>query len=53
VHDIYPFLGDELVRRAGNGAGFTWHFCRPPIEQLEFEMDMRGVAAESVIGVSI
>jgi len=52
VHDIHPLLGDEFVRRAGNSAGFTWHFCRPPILELEFEMDMRGVATECVIAAS-
>ncbi len=26
--------------------GLHWHYCRPPITKLEFEMDMRGVATE-------
>jgi enamine deaminase RidA (YjgF/YER057c/UK114 family) len=51
VHDIHPFAGDEIVRRAGNGGGLTWHLCRPPIEELEYEMDVRGVAVERVIAV--
>ena len=49
VHDLHPFLGDEIVRRAGNGAGLTWHYCRPPIEELEYEMDVRRVSAERTI----
>jgi hypothetical protein len=49
VHDIHPLLGEEIVRRTGNGGGLTWHLCRPPITELEYEMDVRGVALERVI----
>jgi hypothetical protein len=27
----------------------TWHFARPPVQGLDFEMDVRGVAHEFVI----
>jgi len=27
----------------------TWHFARPPVQGLDFEMDVRGVAYELVI----
>jgi len=46
VHDLHPFLADEIVRRGAAHAGLTWHFCRPPVQGLEYEMDCRGVAAE-------
>jgi hypothetical protein len=49
VHDIHPFVGEEIVRRTGNGGGLTWHYCRPPIEELEYEMDVRAVAVERVL----
>jgi hypothetical protein len=49
VHDLHPFLGDEILARAGNGAGLTWHYCRPPIEGLEYEMDVRRVSVERVV----
>jgi hypothetical protein len=49
VHDIHPLLAAEILPRAGNGAGLTWHYCRPPIEGLEFEMDVRGVVLERVL----
>lgn len=49
VHDLHPFFGDEIIARAGNGAGLTWHYCRPPIEGLEYEMDVRRVSVERVI----
>jgi len=49
VHDLHPFLADEIVRRGAVAAGLTWHFCRPPIAGLEYEMDVRGVGLERVI----
>lgn len=49
VRDLFPFLGDEIVRRGAAHAGLTWHFNRPPVRELEFEMDCRGVASEQVI----
>jgi hypothetical protein len=49
VHDIHPFLGDEIVRRGAARGGLTWHFCRPPVRGLEYEMDCRGVADERVV----
>jgi len=30
--------------------GVNWYFARPPIVSIEFEMDLRGVAREVVIG---
>jgi hypothetical protein len=29
----------------------TWHFARPPVQGLDFEMDVRGVAQEFVISI--
>src|SRR6185437_8188413 len=49
VHEIEAVMREDIVPRAGNGAGITWHYCRPPIEELEYEMDVRGVAMERVI----
>ncbi|HEX8164431.1 MAG TPA: hypothetical protein VF601_01435 [Beijerinckiaceae bacterium] len=49
VHDLHPFLGDEIVARGAARAGLTWHFCRPPVRGLEYEMDCRGVAFEEVV----
>jgi hypothetical protein len=51
VHDIHAVLGKAILPRTGNGGGLTWHYCRPPIEELEYEMDVRGVAAERVMPV--
>jgi hypothetical protein len=49
VHDIFPILPDELVRRGAVPGGLTWHFARPPVVGLEFEMDVRGIAREIVL----
>jgi hypothetical protein len=49
VHDLHPFLADAIVRRGAARAGLTWHLCRPPVRELEFEMDCRGIANEQVI----
>ena len=49
VFDLYPFLADEIVHRGAAHAGLTWHFCRPPVVELDYEMDCRGVAIERVV----
>jgi hypothetical protein len=49
VHDFHPVLADELVRRGATRSGLTWHFCRPPVVDLEYEMDCRRVLREVVI----
>ena len=49
VHDLHPFLADEIVRRGAAHAGLTWHFDRPPVRGLEYEMDCRAVADERVV----
>jgi hypothetical protein len=49
VHDVHPILEDEIVRRGATPGGLTWHFARPPVVDLEFEMDVRGVAREIVL----
>jgi len=49
VHELHAVLAEQIVPRAGNAGGLTWHYCRPPIEELEFEMDVRGVALEHVL----
>jgi hypothetical protein len=49
VYDIHPFLADDIVRRGAIPGGLTWHFARPPVQGLDFEMDVRGIAREIVI----
>jgi hypothetical protein len=49
VQDFHPLVPDELVRRGAARDGLTWHYARPPVAGLEFEMDTRGVMFEHVI----
>jgi hypothetical protein len=49
IRDFHPVLADELVRRGAARSGLTWHFARPPVIDLEFEMDCRRVLRETVI----
>ena len=51
VFDLYPFFGNEIVSRGAARHGLTWHFCRPPVIGLEYEMDCRRVHVERVIEV--
>ncbi len=49
VHDLYPVLADEIVRRDAAEGGLTWCFCRPPVVDLDFEMDCRAIANERIL----
>ena len=49
VHDFHPVISDELVRRGATRSGLTWHFARPPVIDLEYEMDCLRVMRETVI----
>ena len=51
VYDLHPFLGDEIVRRGAAEHGLTWHFARPPVIGLDYEMDCRSVPVEHCITV--
>lgn len=49
IHSIAPLLPNVLLGRMGSAArhGIHWHYTRPPIDDIEFEMDLRGVRQES------
>jgi hypothetical protein len=51
VHGICGEIEKEIVRPMGAGGlhGFTWHYSRPPIESIEYEMDLRGVRREILL----
>lgn len=48
AHSLTPLLPEILLRRIGPASihGTTWHFSRPPIEEIEYEMDVRGTRME-------
>jgi hypothetical protein len=47
VYSGYALPVEDIVRRAG--PGLQWNYCRPPIEGLDFEMDVRGLPTELVL----
>ena len=49
VHDIGALIGPEIAARGAAAGGLTWHLARPPVQGLEFEMDVRGPAREIVL----
>jgi hypothetical protein len=49
VHDLHPFLADEIVRRGAARSGLVWHYARPPVQQLEYEMDCRSTVRETIV----
>ena len=53
VFDPHPFMGDEIVHRGAAEHGLTWHFARPPVEGLDYEMDCRAVALERRVSTAV
>lgn len=51
VRDVYALLESELGGRGAFRNGVTWHFNRPPVVDLEYEMDCRRVHIERVVEV--
>jgi hypothetical protein len=51
VHDFSSWLVTEVLSRTHSAhlQGVTWHFSRPPIVSIEYEMDLRGCLKEVVI----
>ena len=51
LHPLRDIVEGVLLPRMGAAAlkGMTWHYSRPPIVDIEFEMDLRGVVREVVI----
>jgi hypothetical protein len=49
VHDFHPLMARDILARGAAHAGLTWHYCRPPVVDIEYEMDCRSVAVEHVV----
>jgi hypothetical protein len=49
LYDVHSFIENEIVRRAAMPRGLLWHFARPPVAGLDYEMDVRGVRFETII----
>lgn len=48
VFDIHPFIEEEIHSRMGPASlrGLQWHYARPPVVDIDYEMDLRGHARE-------
>jgi hypothetical protein len=51
VQDLHSYFPDEIVRRGAAQHGLIWHYARPPVEGLEYEMDCRSVPVEHHVRV--
>jgi hypothetical protein len=49
VHDFHATIAPLFAPRGLANASLTWQLCRPPVEGLDFEMDLRGVREELVV----
>ena len=49
VHDIGALVEEEIVAQGAAHSGLSWHFCRPPVAGLDFEMDVRGATQELLL----
>jgi hypothetical protein len=51
VHDVNALLAAEILPHIGRAGehGVAWHYARPPITTIEYEMDLFGVTKERVI----
>jgi len=49
VYDVNALLPSVILPRIGGAAvhGVTWHYTRPPIVSIEYEMDVRGGTRDS------
>ncbi|MFC4117878.1 hypothetical protein [Nonomuraea zeae] len=50
VHDVQALLAREVMNPLRSTDGLTWHPHRPPVVDLEYEMDCRTVGAEYLAG---
>jgi hypothetical protein len=50
-HSLTPIMEEAILKRVGSSAihGITWHFTMPPIEEIEFEMDLHGTRTNLVL----
>jgi hypothetical protein len=51
IYTVHPYPVEDVVKPMHKSAihGMLWHYSRPPIVSIEFEMDLRGCHREIVI----
>lgn len=48
VHETPVATLSRLAAMGGGRAGFSWQYCRPPVRYVEYEMDCRRVATDTM-----
>jgi hypothetical protein len=53
VHDPHAIMTQLILPAIGRGAqvGITWHYSRPPVTDLELEIDVHSVRKELILTV--
>lgn len=51
VHDFHRLAIEQMAPRGVLRNGLTWQLCRPPVVDIEFEMDCRGIDEELMLTV--
>jgi len=49
VQDVGALAEKEVFAKGAAPGGLSWHFCRPPVAGLEYEMDVRGALRELLL----
>jgi hypothetical protein len=49
VFDIHSLVADEIAERGAMQHALSWFFARPPVQGLDYEMDVRAVAREIIV----
>ena len=49
VRDVGALLEKEIFARGAAPGGLSWHFCRPPVVGLDYEMDVQGPAQQLLL----
>lgn len=49
IYDVHPFVAEEIASRGAMPAGLTWHYARPPMDVIDYEMDVRSIWRERVL----
>lgn len=49
VRNLYPAIEAEFVRLRADGGGIAWHWVRPPVVDLEIEIDARRVSLQRLL----
>ena len=49
VQNIGHLVGEVVAARGACEGGLAWHYARPPVVGLEYEMDVRGAARELML----